>query len=36
MNDNWTGTELEPVYHQFSYLQKWRAQLNDRALRLGQ
>ena len=36
MNDNWTAAELESVYHQFSYLQKWRAQLNDRALRLGQ
>ena len=36
MNDAWTATALEPVYHQFSYLQKWRVQLNDRALRLSQ
>jgi DnaJ-domain-containing protein 1 len=35
LNKNWTPETLEPLYHQYSYLQKWREQLNDRAMRLG-
>jgi curved DNA-binding protein CbpA len=34
-NKNWTPETLEPLFHQYSYLQKWREQLNDRAMRLG-
>ncbi len=34
-NPNWTPETLEPIFHQYSYLQKWQAQLNDRAVRLG-
>ena len=26
---------LKKFFHQYSYLQKWQAQLNDRAVRLG-
>ena len=35
LNENWTPETLEPLYHQYSYLQKWQEQLNDRAMRLG-
>jgi curved DNA-binding protein CbpA len=35
LNKNWTPETLEPLYHQYSYLQKWQTQLNDRAMRLG-
>jgi curved DNA-binding protein CbpA len=35
LNKNWTPETLEPLFHQYSYLQKWREQLNDRAVRLG-
>ena len=35
LNKNWTPETLEPLFHQYSYLQKWREQLNDRAMRLG-
>ena len=35
LNENWTPETLEPLFHQYSYLQKWQEQLNDRAMRLG-
>ena len=35
LNKNWTPETLEPLFHQYSYLQKWQEQLNDRAMRLG-
>ncbi|MDE2679817.1 MAG: DnaJ domain-containing protein [Verrucomicrobiota bacterium] len=35
LNQNWNCETLEPLFHQYSYLQKWREQLNDRAMRLG-
>ncbi|MBC8326749.1 MAG: hypothetical protein H8E27_14110 [Verrucomicrobia subdivision 3 bacterium] len=35
LNKNWTPETLEPLYHQYSYLQKWQEQLTDRAVRLG-
>ena len=35
LNKNWTPETLEPLFHQYSYLQKWQTQLNDRAMRLG-
>ena len=34
LNENWDCDALESLYHQFSYLQKWRGQLNDRAVKL--
>ena len=33
--DNWDCDTLERLYHRFSYLQKWRGQLNDRAVKLA-
>ena len=35
LNENWIPETLEPLFHQYSYLQKWQEQLNDRAMRLG-
>ena len=35
LNTHWTPETLEPLFHQYSYLQKWQEQLNDRAMRLG-
>ena len=35
LNGNWDCDSVEKLFHQYSYLQKWRAQLNDRAVRLG-
>lgn len=35
LNKNWDCAAVEKLFHQFSYLQKWRDQFNDRALRLG-
>ena len=35
LNENWDCDSVEKLFHQYSYLQKWRAQLNDRAVRLG-
>lgn len=35
LNDQWNEGALEKLFHQYCYLQKWQAQLNDRALRLG-
>ena len=35
LNDQWDCEVLEKLFHQYSYLQKWQAQLNDRAVRLG-
>jgi len=35
LNENWDCAAVEKLFHQFSYLQKWQQQLNDRALRLG-
>lgn len=34
LNESWDCDALETLYHQFSYLQKWRGQLNDRAVKL--
>ena len=35
LNSNWNCASIESLFHQYSYLQKWLAQLNDRAVRLG-
>ena len=35
LNSNWNCASIEKLFHQYSYLQKWQAQLNDRAVRLG-
>ena len=35
LNAQWDCEALEKLFHQYSYLQKWQAQLNDRAVRLG-
>jgi len=35
LNSNWNYASIENLFHQYSYLQKWQAQLNDRAVRLG-
>lgn len=35
LNAQWDCEALEKLFHQYSYLQKWLAQLNDRAVRLG-
>ena len=35
LNENWDCAAVEKLFHQFSYLQKWHQQLNDRAVRLG-
>ena len=35
LNAQWDCEVLEKLFHQYSYLQKWQAQLNDRAVRLG-
>ena len=35
LNAQWDCETLEKLFHQYSYLQKWQAQLNDRAVRLG-
>lgn len=35
LNENWDCATVEKLFHQFSYLQRWRDQLNDRALRLS-
>ena len=35
LNSNWDCDSIEKLFHQYSYLQKWQMQLNDRAVRLG-
>ena len=35
LNARWDCDAIEKLFHQYSYLQKWQAQLNDRAVRLG-
>ena len=35
LNSNWNCASIEKLFHQYSYLQKWQMQLNDRAVRLG-
>ena len=35
LNLNWDCDSIEKLFHQYSYLQKWQMQLNDRAVRLG-
>ena len=35
LNPNWDCDSIEKLFHQYSYLQKWKMQLNDRAVRLG-
>ena len=35
LNAQWDCEALERLFHQYSYLQKWRSQLNERAVRLG-
>ena len=35
LNSNWNCASIEKLFHQYSYLQKWQAQLNDRAMQLG-
>ena len=35
LNESWDCVAVEKLFHQFSYLQRWQQQLNDRAVRLG-
>ena len=35
LNAQWDCDAIENFFHQYSYLQKWQAQLNDQAVRLG-